>query len=150
MYICTCTCTLYMNIVGFCIWSCIYTQGAGGRRQPGSSTSSDNSNRYLCNYTCWSMLDCANTRHRIKQQWMWFMRFMWIPVVRSHRSQAPPPRSLQELLERQWEQTAQFILDQAGKQNNGMYHNYIYVIGSEKCEHLEQKNFVYAATCTCI
>jgi hypothetical protein len=33
--------------------------------------------------------------------------------------QAPPPRSLQELLERQWEQTAQFILDQAGKQNNG-------------------------------
>lgn len=35
------------------------------------------------------------------------------------RIQAPPPRSLQELLERQWEQTAQFILDQAGKQNNG-------------------------------
>lgn len=35
------------------------------------------------------------------------------------RMQAPPPRSLQELLERQWEQTAQFILDQAGKQNNG-------------------------------
>ena len=30
-----------------------------------------------------------------------------------------PPRSLQELLERQWEQTAKFILDQAGKQNNG-------------------------------
>lgn len=30
-----------------------------------------------------------------------------------------PPRSLHELLERQWEQTAQFILDQAGRQNNG-------------------------------
>ena len=35
------------------------------------------------------------------------------------RIQAPPPRSLQDLLERQWEQTAHFILDQAGKQNNG-------------------------------
>jgi len=37
-------------------------------------------------------------------------------------SRAPvgfPPRSLHELLERQWEQTAQFILDQAGSQNNG-------------------------------
>jgi hypothetical protein len=30
-----------------------------------------------------------------------------------------PPLSLHELLERQWEQTAQFILDQAGRQNNG-------------------------------
>lgn len=34
-------------------------------------------------------------------------------------SQCGPPLSLQELLERQWEQTAQFILDQAGRQNNG-------------------------------
>ncbi|XP_019851070.1 PREDICTED: protein AF-10-like [Amphimedon queenslandica] len=32
--------------------------------------------------------------------------------------QSGPPLSLQELLERQWEQTAQFILDQAGRQNN--------------------------------
>lgn len=42
--------------------------------------------------------------------------FVWLP-----RIQAPPPRSLQALLERQWEQTAQFILDQAqaGKQNSG-------------------------------
>ena len=31
----------------------------------------------------------------------------------------PPPKSLEELLERQWEQTAQFILDQAGSKNNG-------------------------------
>lgn len=30
-----------------------------------------------------------------------------------------PPMSLQELLERQWEQTAQFIIHQAGQQNNG-------------------------------
>ena len=35
------------------------------------------------------------------------------------RSQTAPPRSLQDLLERQWEQTAQFILDKVGKQNNG-------------------------------
>ena len=30
-----------------------------------------------------------------------------------------PPKSLQELLEKQWEQTAQFIIDQAGRRNNG-------------------------------
>ena len=30
-----------------------------------------------------------------------------------------PPLSLQDLLERQWQQTAQYILDQAGRQNNG-------------------------------
>lgn len=42
--------------------------------------------------------------------------------VHTFFSRAPvgfPPRSLHELLERQWEQTAQFILDQAGSQNNG-------------------------------
>ena len=32
-----------------------------------------------------------------------------------------PPMSLQELLERQWEQTAQFIIHQAGQQNNGRF-----------------------------
>ncbi|XP_064402435.1 uncharacterized protein LOC135348176 isoform X2 [Halichondria panicea] len=36
----------------------------------------------------------------------------------SRSAGAAPPRSLQELLERQWEQTAQFILDKVGKQNN--------------------------------
>ena len=40
-------------------------------------------------------------------------------TVFSNSSQLGPPLSLQELLERQWEQTAQFILDQAGRQNNG-------------------------------
>lgn len=40
-------------------------------------------------------------------------------MVACFSSQLNPPTSLQELLERQWEQTAQFILDQAGKQNNG-------------------------------
>ena len=49
----------------------------------------------------------------------------------SPRSQAPPPRSLQELLERQWEQTAQFILDQAGKQNNGKLLHVVIFIAHE-------------------
>ena len=31
------------------------------------------------------------------------------------------PRASQELLEKQWEQTAQFIIDQAGRRNNGTY-----------------------------
>ena len=42
------------------------------------------------------------------------------PTVLTHRT-GGPPLSLQELLETQWQQTAQFILDQAGRQNNGQF-----------------------------
>ena len=100
-----------------------FPQGAGIRRQPGSSTSSDNSNRYMTlyhQYYCVHILQCV------------------IGIYTCDcllRSQAPPPRSLQELLERQWEQTAQFILDQAGKQNNG-----------KQCQHIYSM-FVYEVSC---
>lgn len=37
-----------------------------------------------------------------------------------HRQQTlPPPTSLTELLQRQWEQTAQFVMDQSSRQSNG-------------------------------
>ncbi|CAI8040899.1 Protein AF-10 [Geodia barretti] len=43
-----------------------------------------------------------------------------------------PPLSLQELLETQWQQTAQFILDQAGRQNNaGVMLEHLHKLQSE-------------------
>ena len=68
--------------------------GGGGGRQAGSSTSSDHSTR-------------------TQQQ---------SSAAGAGTVGAVPLHSLQNLLERQWEQTAQFILDQAGKQNNGENH----------------------------
>jgi len=48
---------------------------------------------------------------------IWFIVITYFTINRQQT--LPPPTSLTELLQRQWEQTAQFVIDQSSRQSNG-------------------------------